>query len=241
MLRMSGSERPWPTKAHFPTLRDQGWLALTCPDFQQAVLERLTLRKFAAGEAIYRTGDDEGGLWAIVEGGVQFEIPGPQLAPGLAFVAMPGFWFGETPLIRRSIRQLDAIATQPSVFAAISLADCRSVLEEDPSRWQWIALLANMNYDLALGLTADLLLQDPQQRIIAALLRLAGWRSGRHFVANPGPIHLTQQQLGRIANLSRTAASGILRDLERRGLIAMGYRSLEVLDSDGLRAMLGEH
>jgi CRP-like cAMP-binding protein len=241
MLRMSGCERPWPTKVQFPTLRDQGWLALTSADFRQAVLERLTLRRFAAGEAIYRIGDGEGGLWAIVEGGVQFEIPGPQLAPGLAYVAIPGFWFGETPLIRKSVRQLDAIATQPSVFAAISLADCRSVLDEDPSRWQWIALLANMNSDLALGLTADLLLQDPQQRIIAALLRLAGWRTSPHFVANPGPIHLTQQQLGRIANLSRTAASGILRDLERRGLIVMGYRSLEVLDGDGLRALLGEH
>lgn len=241
MLRMSGSERPWSTKVPFPTLRDQGWLTLTSPDFQQAVLERLTLRKFAAGEAIYRTGDDEGGLWAIVEGGVQFEIPGPQLAPGLAYVAIPGFWFGETPLIRKTVRQLDAIATQPSVFAAITLADCRSVLEEDPSRWQWIALLASLNSDLALGLTTDLLLQDPQHRIIAALLRLAGWRMGQHFVANPGPIHLTQQQLGRIANLSRTAASGILRDLERRGLIVMGYRSLEVLDGDGLRTMLGEH
>lgn len=241
MLRMSGCERPWPTKVPFPALRDQGWLALTPPDFRQAVLERLTLRKFAAGEAIYRIGDDEGGLWAIVEGGVQFEIPGPQLAPGLAYVAIPGFWFGETPLIRKTVRQLDAIATQPSVFAAISLADCRSVLDEDPSRWQWIALLANLNSDLALGLTADLLLQDPQQRIIASLLRLAGWRTGLPFVANPGPIHLTQQQLGRIANLSRTVASGILRDLERRGLIAMGYRSLEVVDGDGLRSMLREH
>lgn len=241
MLRMSGCERPWPTKVQFPTLRDQGWLALTSADFRQAVLERLTLRKFAAGEAVYRMGDEEGGLWAIVEGGVQFEIPGPQLAPGLAYVAIPGFWFGETPLIRKTVRPLDAIASQPSVFAAMSLADCRSVLDEDPSRWQWIALLANLNSDLALGLTADLLLQDPQQRIIAALLRLAGWRTGLHFVANPGPIHLTQQQLGRIANLSRTAASGILRDLERRGLIVMGYRSLEVLDGDGLRALLGEH
>ena len=231
----------WPTKVQFPTLRDQGWLALTSADFRQAVLERLTLRKFAAGEAVYRMGDEEGGLWAIVEGGVQFEIPGPQLAPGLAYVAIPGFWFGETPLIRKTVRPLDAIASQPSVFAAMSLADCRSVLDEDPSRWHWIALLANLNSDLALGLTADLLLQDPQQRIIAALLRLAGWRTGKHFVANPGPIHLTQQQLGRIANLSRTAASGILRDLERRGLIVMGYRSLEVLDGDGLRALLGEH
>lgn len=241
MLRMSGCERPPTSRLRFPALQDHGWLSLTSSDFRQAVLERLTIRKLAAGEAIYRMGDNEGGLWAIVEGGVQFEIPGPQLAPGLAYVAIPGFWFGETPLISKTARQIDAVATHPSVFATISLGDCRTLLDEDPSRWQWIALLANMNCDLALGLTTDLLLQEPRQRIIATLLRLSGWRTSLHLTPNPGPIYLTQQQLGRIANLSRTAASGILRDLEKQGLIVMGYRSLEVLDGDALRAMLGEH
>lgn len=199
------------------------------------------MRKLAAGEAIYRAGDREGGLWAIVNGGVQFEVPGPQLAPSLALVAIPGFWFGETLLISRAARRTNAYAARSSVFATISLADCRALLDEDPARWQWIALLANMNCDLAMGLAADLLLQDPRQRIIATLLRLSGWRTGPYLTPNPGPVHLSQQQLGQISNLSRTVVSGILRELEERGLIAIGYRALEVLDGGALKAILGEH
>jgi CRP/FNR family transcriptional regulator, cyclic AMP receptor protein len=240
MLRMSGCERPWSARPRIPVLNDRGWLALTSSDFRDAVAERLTTRKLAAGEALYRAGDREGGLWAIVEGGVQFEIPGPQLAPSLAHVAIPGYWFGEAPLINKVARQIDAYAAHASVFATISLADCRAILDEDPGRWQWIALLANMNRDLAIGLAADLLLQEPRHRVIAALLRLSGWRTGPHLTPSPGPVHLSQQQLGQTANLSRTVVSGILGDLERRGLIAVGYRMLEVLDGDGLKEMLEE-
>lgn len=242
MLRMSGCERSWSVRSRFPTLGDHGWLTLTAPDFRQAVFDRLTIRKFAAGDAVYRAGDRDGGLWAIIEGGVQFEMPGPQLVPGVAHVSIPGFWFGEAPLIGKAERQNDASATEASIFATISLADCRAILDEDPGRWQWIALLANMNRDLAMGIAADLLVQDPRQRIVATLLRLSGWRTGPHLTPNPGPIHLSQQHLGQMANLSRTVVSAALRDLEDRGLIAIGYRSLEVLDGESLKAMLlSEH
>lgn len=242
MFRMSGCERPWSSaRPRHPALNDHGWLTLTPSDFRQAVFERLTIRKLDAGEAIYRAGDREGGLWAIIEGGVQFEIPGPQLAPSLSIVAVPGFWFGEAPLISKAARQVNAYAAHASIFATISLADCRAILDEDPARWQWIALLANINRDVAMGLAADLLLHEPRQRVVAALLRLSGWRTGRHLTPCPGPVHLSQHQLGQIANLSRTVVSAILQDLERRGLIAVGYRSLEVQDGDGLTALLEEH
>jgi CRP-like cAMP-binding protein len=241
MLRMSGCERSWSVRSRFPTLSEHGWLVRTPTDFKAAIFERLTIRKFAGGEAVYRSGDREGGLWAIIEGGVQFEIPGPQLAPGLTQVSLQGFWFGEAPLIGKAERQNSAFTTEPSIFATISLADCRAILEEDPARWQWIALLANMNHDLAMGVAADLLLQDPRQRIVATLLRLSGWRTSKYLTPIPGPIHLSQTQFGQIANLSRTVVSGTLLDLEQRGLIAIGYRSLEVIDGEALKAMLSEH
>lgn len=241
MLRMSSCERSGSQRPRFPVLSEHGWLALTAPDFRQAVLDRLTFRKLTAGDPVYRSGDREGGLWAVIEGGVQFEISGPQIVPGLAHVAIPGFWFGAASLIGKEARRHDAYASEPSVFATISLLDCRAILDEDPGGWQWIALLASMNLDLAMGMAADLLLQDPRRRVVATLLRLAGWRTGNHLPPNPGPVQLSQQHLGQIANLSRTVVSATLRDLEDRGLISIGYRSLEVLDGEALKTMLNEH
>lgn len=238
MLSMAGCER-WSSEKHrWPVLHDHGWLALTPPDFRQAVSGRLSMRRFAAGKALYRAGDHAGGLWAIVEGSVRFETPGSPLTPGLTQVAIPGFWFGESSLIAMAARQATVYTAQSSVLATISLADCRSVLHEDPGRWQWIALLANLNRALATGLLADLLLQEPLQRIVAALLRLAGWRTSRHFSASPIALHLSQEQLGQIANLSRTVVSKTLLDLRRRGFISTGYRTLRVIDGAGLEALL---
>src|ERR1700742_1301161 len=114
MLRMSGCDRSWSVRSRFPILSDHGWVSVTSADFRNAVLDRLTIRKLAAGDALYRAGDREGSLWAIIEGGVQFEIPGPQLAPGLNHVAIPGFWFGEGPLIGKADRMIDAYAAEPS-------------------------------------------------------------------------------------------------------------------------------
>jgi CRP-like cAMP-binding protein len=241
MFRMSGCDRSSPARSRFSDLCDRGWLSLTSLDFRQAVLDRSTIRKLVGGEALFRSGDREGSLWAIIEGGVRFEFPGPQLTPGLTHVAIPGFWFGETPLVGKTARLFDAYAAGPSVFATVPFSDVRVLIEDDPARWQWIALLASMNRDLAMGVAADLLLQEPRQRVIAALLRLSGWRTGPHLPPNPAPIHLSQQQLGQISNLSRTVVSATLRDLERRGLIAVGYRALEVLDGDSLGVMLSEN
>lgn len=238
MLRMAGYERSQSVRPRVPVLSDHGWLTFTSPDFRDAVLGRLSMRKLAAGELVYRAGDREGGLWAIVDGGVQFESRGPQLSPGLNHVAIPGFWFGEASLIAKTARQVDVYASQSSVFATLSLADCRAILYDDPARWRWIALLADINHDLAMGLVADLLLQEPKQRIVATLLRLSGWRTGRHLSADPVPVHLSQQQFGQVANLSRTVVSGVLHDLKQRGAISISYRSLEVIDGESLEAML---
>jgi CRP/FNR family cyclic AMP-dependent transcriptional regulator len=240
-IGMSGDEKAsFRVKPSLLILSERGWLSLTPADFRRSVLERLSVRRFAVGDAIYRQGEQKGGLWAIVEGGVQFEIPGPQLIPGLAHIAIPGFWFGGAPLIGKTRRLLGAYATQASILATISLTDCRAVLKADPARWQWIALLANMNFDLAMGVVGDLMLHKPRQRVIATLLRLTGWRTGTYLRPHPSPVHISQQQLAQISNLSRTVVSGILRDLERRGLIGIRYRAVEVLDGDGLKTLLAE-
>ena len=69
------------------------------------------------------------------------------------------------------------------------------------------------------------------------LLRLSGHRLGSFLPPSPGPITAIQQELGRIANLSRTVASGILREFEKKRLIRIDYRRTEVLDKAGLERL----
>lgn len=220
-------------------LLERGWLSLTSEDFQKVVFEKLKIRQFKAGETVTRAGEPGGGLWGLVDGGIRIEQPDAQLTRELMQVSLPGFWFGERALLWNGARQHDVYAARPLILATISLADCQSILAENPAHWKWIALLAQINGDLAIGLVADLLLKNPRRRLVAIVLRLSGRKAGLNL--SSGEFHISQQQLGEIANLSRTVVNETLLDLERRGLISISYRSIKILDATRLRAILAEH
>jgi CRP-like cAMP-binding protein len=219
---------------HFLTQR--GWLSFTPPDFRKRVLARLRVREFARGQAVYRAGDPPGGPWVILDGAARIEMPLPGTPPHFVHLAASGFWFGEAPLIVGNPRLVSVITVQPSTLATLPLEDCRAILKADPGAWRWIALLSAMTTDLSLGVAVDSLLRDPAQRTAALLLRLSGVRSVFFPSKLAYPIHLSQERLGQLVNLSRNSITPILRGFVKRGLVEMGYGSIRILDIDGLAA-----
>ena len=219
-------------------LANHGWLSFTPPGFRNNVLARIQSRDFAKGEAIYRAGDSPGGLWVVLKGAVELELPPPDTAPHFVHLAAPGFWFGEWPLIWEKPRRLTVIATVPSRLATLPLAECRAMLEADPSGWRWIALLSTMTTDLSAGIVSDLLLRDPAKRTAAVLLRVAGVRSHVFISPEPSPIHLSQEKLAHLVNLSRNTIIPILHDFVRLGFIEVKYGSIAVVDVKGLSSTI---
>lgn len=217
-------------------LAERGWLSFTPAEFRNSVLERIRVREFAKGSAIFRAGDAPGGPWVIMKGAVRIEMPYAGAAPHLIHYAASGFWFGEWPLILRNSRLVTAIATRQSTLGTLPLDDCHAILEAHPGAWQWIAFLSAMTTDLAMGVATDSLLRDPSQRTAALLLRLAGVRSTVFVSKLPVSIQLTQEELGRLVNLSRNSVTPILREFVERGLVELGYGSIRISDVAGLTA-----
>jgi CRP-like cAMP-binding protein len=221
-------------------LASHGWLSFTPPAFRKNVLARIQTREFRKGEAVYRAGDPPGGLWVVVHGAVEIELPPPDTAPHFVHLASPGFWFGEWPLIWDKPRRLTVAATVPSTLATCPLSECRAMLEAEPSAWRWIALLSTMSSDLAAGIVSDLLLRDPAKRTAAVLLRVAGVRSHVFVSAEPSTINLSQERLSHLVNLSRNSIIPILHEFVRLGLIEVKYGSISIVDARGLSAMIPE-
>lgn len=215
-----------------------GWLSFTPPGFRNNVLARIQTREFKKGEAVYRAGDPPGGLWVVLHGAVELELPPPDNAPHFVHLAAPGFWFGEWPLIWDKPRRLSVFATLPSTLATLPLAECRALLEADPGCWRWIALLSTMMTDLAAGIVSDLLLRDPVKRTAAVLLRVAGMRSHVVVSTEPSAIHLSQEKLSHLVNLSRNSIIPILHDFVRLGFIEVKYGSISIVDAEGLSATI---
>jgi CRP-like cAMP-binding protein len=217
-------------------LSERGWLSFTPPDFRKRVLERIRLRDFERGAAVYRAGDPPGGPWVILEGAAKIEMPLPGVAPHFIHMASSGFWFGEAPLIVGNRRLVTVITVRPSTLATLPLDDCHAILKADPNAWKWIALLSAMTTDLSLGVAVDSLLRDPTQRTAALLLRLAGVRSLMFSTKLPVPIFLSQERLGHLVNLSRNSMTPILRGFVRRGFVDVGYGTIRIADVAGLTA-----
>ena len=152
--------------------------------------------------------------------------------------AVPGFWFGEWPLIHDQPRRMSIVASRPSILGTVSLADCRAILKQDPAAWRWIAPLSSLTTDLTAGIVADLMLRDPVKRCAALLLRLSGVRNAVLPAKEPAAIYLSQEKLGHLANLSRNSIMPILHDFAQRGCIEVGYGSIVVTNVNALTAMI---
>lgn len=229
------------TSRHDPRLEvlaTRGWLSLTPLDFREAILARASFHEFAAGEAVTRIDGPHGGLWGLVEGAVEIELPGPETVPRLGHFGVPGFWFGEGTLIYSSPRRVGAAAACRSVFATVTLADCQMILDADPAGWRWIALQSTINTDLAIRTAADALIRDSEQRTAATLLRLAGLRNGMFLPPFKTPIRLSHEKLGLMAGLSRNAIGPIISRFEECGFLSVNYRAIEIKDAEGLLAVL---
>jgi CRP-like cAMP-binding protein len=215
-----------------------GWLSFVAPEFRTAVLASTEIHEFAKGELVYRAGDPPGGIWALVEGAVEVESAALGAAPHLMHFGVPGFWFGEGPLIFGVTRLVSVTAGRSSTLVTLPLGACRAILGADPAAWRWIALLSLMTADLAGGVVADLLLRDPVQRTAALLLRLAGVRSLVFRSDKPSPIYLSQEKLGSLVNLSRNSIIPVLHDFERNGYIEIRYGAIQVRSISDLAATL---
>jgi CRP/FNR family transcriptional regulator, cyclic AMP receptor protein len=215
-----------------------GWLSFTAPEFRANVLARIERRDFEKGEAVYRAGDPPGGLWALVEGAVEIESAADDAAPHLMHFAVPGFWFGEGPLIFGVNRLVSVSASRSSTLVTLPLADCRALLDADPGAWRWIAMFSAMTTELAGGVVADLLLRDPVRRTAALLLRLAGLRSKVFRAARPATIYLSQEKIGQLVNLSRNSIIPVLHEFAQSGLIEIGYGEIRITDATALAARI---
>lgn len=216
-------------------LRRRGWMSVVPYPVQDALVARARWVRIASGTVIALAGPDAGGMIGIATGSIAV-IPGksPEGMPVIDIRLAP-FWFGTRPMTSRQPRGF-TLAARGETFAAV--IDDPAIVELTglyPSFWHDLARQSDDIIDLAISSSSDLLIRDSQTRCVAVLLRIA---DRRYEGDSPATIEVRQEELAAMANLSRQTAGHLLRDLESRGLIALGYRSVTVLAPGLLRTMV---
>jgi CRP-like cAMP-binding protein len=226
------------TSREFEVLATSGWLADTPADFRYSLLDRCLLKRYAAGDSVYRAGDPAGGLYGLISGGIGVELSPDHREPYIATFARPGFWIGEASVLTRASRLVGIRAIRDSQLAHLPLPQWDALVQTAPEAWRWLAHLILRNERLALAIAEALMIRDSGQRV-AAILAILSAPSAVPSGSPAAEIEISQDDLARMANLSRSSTGRILRTLEDAGLIETHYRQIRVLDHEGLTARRG--
>jgi CRP-like cAMP-binding protein len=133
---------------------------------------------------------------------------------------------------------MQAMACGDVRLCAIDRSAVVNMAAKNPEVWRSVAVLAILNQMVAIGSAEDLMMRVPQKRLIATLLRMAGWRHGFQGAQPMTAVPITQLELAEASSLSRSSAAVILKDLGGRGLVKAEYRSITILDAVALKELL---
>jgi CRP/FNR family transcriptional regulator, cyclic AMP receptor protein len=216
----------------------RGWLSLTPASFQKLVLDRCQSEHFKAGMPVYSVGDEPGGMYGLVAGGLGISIAPRRSGPYTAQFALPGTWFGEAGAFTRQPRRIGLITTRDTQMLHLPLWAIDEIVGRDPTAWRFFGLATIEHLDLAVGGGDDLMIRDHFKRFVAVLLRLGDCRSAKFSEDGPIEIDLSHEALAHMANVARTTAGAILGKLEADGHVVLAYRRIQIVKPAALRALL---
>ena len=217
-------------------LQQKGWFSRTPPEFQAVVLARCNWDIFKAGETLIWGGDREGGIFGLAEGSVSVTSSTGAADVAPVHIVRPPFWFGLNPLVAGEARNVTVAARADVLVAQVPQHALAAILAENPKYWRLTGQLLIDTVAIAVQAVADLMLRDNRRRCIAVLLRIADCRNLGDTVVTAD---VGQEELAAMANMSRQTVGPILHELERSGLIALGYRSIVLHKPGALRNIVG--
>src|ERR1700730_4236238 len=198
------------------------------------VAEVAVPRRFGAGEAIFREGDESDTCYIVRSGharAVREHSDGRSIT--LANFG-PGDIFGELAMFDSERRSATVEAIESPEAIAILSGDMRRLLREHPDiAVKLIQALGSRLRDTNERLARQSF-QTVQSRVAAVLTQLVAAARSEGADGADVLITSTQADLARLAGSSRESASRFLAVLERAGIITQGRGKLIVHDSAAL-------
>ena len=210
------------------------WFASLPEHHQQRLLQAAVVRQLDAAQTLFRRGDANSGLYAVLAGSIRIGAPGSAARDAVLGVLEPPQWFGELACIDGGPRTHAAQAQAAATLLHVPLAALMRLAQDDPLWWRQLGrLLAEKTRALFAGVE-DLALQPAPARVARRLLAMS---TGHGMLADGAAqqrIPVSQEQLGAMLSLTRQTVSEVLRAFEAHGWVRRLYGAVELLDPAGL-------
>ncbi|MGI1660718.1 Crp/Fnr family transcriptional regulator [Palleronia sp. KMU-117] len=209
---------------HLGTLTKTGWLSLQPPEFQGRMIAIGRWASVPRGRALYVFGEEADAIFGLGSGHLDISVP-VDSEDVVIHRAPPGIWVGDGALLSGVPRMLTVVAATDCEVFRIPQAPLRRMLEENPGDWRHLHHLATLNGALATQALAEALVLPARPRFARVLLRLA---------QPDGTINATQEELGRMAGMSRAAFRRAFGALIAAGVLETGRGSVRIHDRAAL-------
>ncbi len=209
------------------------WFSGLPSSLQQALCGNARVVTLRAGELLFQRGDDNDGLYGMLDGAVRFgavNLDGKESVVGLV---EPPLWFGEVALLDGGQRTHHAWAESDAKLAHVPLPAITRWLAQHPAHWQHMGQLVVHKLRVVFAALEDADLFPPRERLIRCLVSLArgyGQRDGSPLQS----LHVSQERLGSMLSLSRQTVNALLQGLEREQLVACVRGGVRILDLERL-------
>jgi CRP/FNR family cyclic AMP-dependent transcriptional regulator len=203
---------------------------------RDALLSAGHVRRWSAGQVLFREGDPAASAIVIVSGLVKIQKRGRRGDELILSLCGPGDLLGEVTAVQGTTRSADAVALGDVEAAGVGVADLRAVLARHPRLALQLLELVLRRLRLADQRRLEFASTESLPRVTSRLLELAE----RFGVASPDgtlavDMPISQEELASWAAASRESTARALRTLRELDLIETHRKRMVVRDADGLK------
>lgn len=186
-------------------------------------------RKYQAGQLVYLQGSCPDHFYYLISGSVRSFISSSAGEERVLTVHRAGDLMGEASFFDGCPRVTSAMAMEDCLILPIDHAQLDAAFQRHPE-----LALPMLQY---LARTVRMLSSHVESSSLPAQQRVARWLLAQE---TGGSLRATHEGIGQAVGLSRVTVSRVLGELAAQGLAELGYRSVAVLDREGLEALAFE-
>ena len=214
-----------------PFLKDSSWFAQLPAQEKELVAAEVRFLDVPQGDYAFRQGDPADHWWGVAEGLLKM-CSVQRDGQSITYTGLSrGTWFSEGSVLRGEPMRYDVVALRDSQMAMVPTATFFRLYHQHISFTHYLLALLNdrlqqfvIRYEVHRALPVD-------SRVARSL---AGLFNKRLYPGTETFLKISQEEVAKLAGVSRQRCSVALTRLRDLGLLRTEYQGITVLDLEGL-------
>ncbi len=222
-----------------PVSNMHNFFAALSPEVQAEFEQVSTFRSVREGDMIIRSGGVCRELYQLREGSVKYSACDYQGRETVIAFMKPGDWIGLSELFTGLPAMSDVLATTPVRLRAIRQRDFEALMDRHPVIARQLLRLFSLRFSTMYYQGMDRGALSLKERLLKTLYMLS-FSHGQHDESSDEIlIEMSQDELSKMLVASRQNLNRALKELEREGLLRLGYGAIRVLGLEGINRHYG--